>query len=212
MDTLDIAVAAIIGFILAFILQTVLLSKAKTRIVKLLPAIISAVAALLSACAEAISLLTVGSSDFILAAAFFAAGLLGCGAAALIGKTMTTNAAVIVPVAAVLLAVGAVFAAEWRNGRYSNNWDLQVRIDEITASENGDLSVAASGVGNGAEFDGADSDITGDIYCEDEFYSLFIPAKLAEKYNLYEGMVLNCNVKEESGKTTVTKIDGSYEK
>ena len=212
MDTLDIAVAAIIGFILAFILQTVLLSKAKTRAVKLLPAVLSAAGTLLSACAEAISLLTVGSSNFILAAAFFAAGLLGCGAAALIGKTMTTNAAVIVPVAAVLLAVGAVFAAEWRQGSFNHKWDLHVRVDEISSSENGDLSVAASGIWNGTEYDSAYSDITGDIYYEDEFYSLVIPAKLAEKYDLFEGMILYCDVKEESGKTTVTKIDGFYKK
>ena len=204
MISYDIAVLAIIGFAAAVILQAVLLSKAKKRIVRLLPAIISAAAALISALAAVIMFMTLGQDAaknvyiFILAAIFFGAALLGCGIAAASSALMKTRAAVIVPIAAAAIALCSVFAAEWAGGSYRHKWDLRVYVDEISASENGDLNIRASGIW--------------DDPAEASAYSLTVPKKLAEKYNLFEGMTLSCDVKASGGKTTVTKIEKLYKK
>ena len=204
MISYDIAVLAIIGFAAAVILQAVLLSKAKKRIVRLLPAIISAAAALISALAAVIMFMTLGQDAaknvyiFILAAIFFGAALLGCGIAAASSALMKTRAAVIVPIAAAAIALCSVFAAEWAGGSYQHKWDLRVYVDEISASENGDLNIRASGIW--------------DDPAEASAYSLTVPKKLAEKYNLFEGMTLSCDVKASGGKTTVTKIEKLYKK
>ena len=204
MISYDIAVLAIIGFAAAVILQAVLLSKAKKRIVRLLPAIISAAAALISALAAVIMFMTLGQDAaknvyiFILAAIFFGAALLGCGIAAASSALMKTRAAVIVPIAAAAIALCSVFAAEWAGGSYQHKWDLRVYVDEISASENGDLNIRASGIW--------------DDPAEASAYSLTVPKKLAEKYNLFEGMTLSCDVKASDGKTTVTKIEKLYKK
>lgn len=204
MISYDIAVLAIIGFAAAVILQAALLSKAKKRIVRLLPAIISAAAALISALAAVIMFMTLGQDAaknvyiFILAAIFFGAALLGCGIAAASSALMKTRAAVIVPIAAAAIALCSVFAAEWAGGSYQHKWDLRVYVDEISASENGDLNIRASGIW--------------DDPAEASAYSLTVPKKLAEKYNLFEGMTLSCDVKASDGKTTVTKIEKLYKK
>ena len=204
MISYDIAVLAIIGFAAAIILQAVQLSKAKKRIVRLLPAIISAAAALISALAAVIMFMTLGQDAaknvyiFILAAIFFGAALLGCGIAAASSALMKTRAAVIVPIAAAAIALCSVFAAEWASGSYQHKWDLRVYVDEISASENGDLNIRASGIW--------------DDPAETSAYSLTVPKKLAEKYNLFEGMTLSCDVKASDGKTTVTKIEKLYKK
>ena len=204
MISYDIAVLAIIGFAAAVILQAVLLSKAKKRIVRLLPAIISAAAALISALAAVIMFMTLGQDAaknvyiFILAAIFFGAALLGCGIAAASSALMKTRAAVIVPIAAAAIALCSVFAAEWASGSYQHKWDLRVYVDEISASENGDLNIRASGIW--------------DDPAEASAYTLTVPKKLAEKYNLFEGMTLSCDVKASGGKTTVTKIEKLYKK
>ncbi len=204
MISYDIAVLAIIGFAAAIILQAVQLSKAKKRIVRLLPAIISAAAALISALAAVIMFMTLGQDAaknvyiFILAAIFFGAALLGCGIAAASSALMKTRAAVIVPIAAAAIALCSVFAAEWAGGSYQHKWDLRVYVDEISASENGDLNIRASGIW--------------DDPAEASAYSLTVPKKLAEKYNLFEGMTLSCDVKASDGKTTVTKIEKLYKK
>ena len=204
MISYDIAVLAIIGFAAAVILQAVLLSKAKKRIVRLLPAIISAAAALISALAAVIMFMPLGQDAaknvyiFILAAIFFGAGLLGCGIAAASSALMKTRAAVIVPIAAAAIALCSVFAAEWAGGSYRHKWDLRVYVDEISASENGDLNIRASGIW--------------DDPAEASAYSLTVPKKLAEKYNLFEGMTLSCDVRASDGKTTVTKIEKLYKK
>lgn len=204
MISYDIAVLAIIGFAAAVILQAVLLSKAKKRIVRLLLAIISAAAALISALAAVIMFMTLGQDAaknvyiFILSAIFFGAGLLGCGIAAASSALMKTRAAVIVPIAAAAIALCSVFAAEWAGGSYQHKWDLRVYVDEISASENGDLNIRASGIW--------------DDPAEASAYSLTVPKKLAEKYNLFEGMTLSCDVKASDGKTTVTKIEKLYKK
>ena len=198
----DLADSAIIGFAAAVVLQTVLLSKAKKRFVKLLPAIISAAAALVSAGAAVFGYMLLerdaaAENAYIpfLAASFFGAALIGCGLAALCGSVMKTRAAVIVPIAAAVISVGAVFAAEWARGAYQHNWDLRVNVDEISASESGDLNLKAS-----------------DIWGDDLSYSLTVPKKLAEKYNLYEGMVLSCDVEESGGEKIVTNIEKLYKK
>ena len=204
MISYDIAVLAIIGFAAAVILQAALLSKAKKRIVRLLPAIISAAAALISALAAVIMFMTLGQDAaknvyiFILAAIFFGAALLGCGIAAASSALMKTRAAVIVPIAAAAIALCSVFAAEWAGGSYQHKWDLRVYVDEISASENGDLNIRASGIW--------------DDPAEASAYTLTVPKKLAEKYNLFEGMTLSCDVKASGGKTTVTKIEKLYKK
>ena len=204
MISYDIAVLAIIGFAAAVILQAVLLSKAKKRIVRLLLAIISAAAALISALAAVIMFMTLGQDAaknvyiFILAAIFFGAALLGCGIAAASSALMKTRAAVIVPIAAAAIALCSVFAAEWAGGSYQHKWDLRVYVDEISASENGDLNIRASGIW--------------DDPAETSAYSLTVPKKLAEKYNLFEGMTLSCDVRASDGKTTVTKIEKLYKK
>ena len=204
MISYDIAVLAIIGFAAAIILQAVQLSKAKKRIVRLLPAIISAAAALISALAAVIMFMTLGQDAaknvyiFILAAIFFGAALLGCGIAAASSALMKTRAAVIVPIAAAAIALCSVFAAEWAGGSYQHKWDLRVYVDEISASENGDLNIRASDIW--------------DDPAEASAYSLTVPKKLAEKYNLFEGMTLSCDVKASDGKTTVTKIEKLYKK
>ena len=204
MISYDIAVLAIIGFAAAIILQAVQLSKAKKRIVRLLPAIISAAAALISALAAVIMFMTLGQDAaknvyiFILAAIFFGAALLGCGIAAASSALMKTRAAVIVLIAAAAIALCSVFAAEWAGGSYQHKWDLRVYVDEISASENGDLNIRASGIW--------------DDPAEASAYSLTVPKKLAEKYNLFEGMTLSCDVKASDGKTTVTKIEKLYKK
>ena len=198
----DLTVSALIGFTAAAVLQTALLSKTKKRVIKLLPAIICAAGLVLSAVALAFCFMTPDSDAsaenayiLLLATALFGAGLIGCGAAALCGVLMKSKAAVIVPIAAVILSVGAVFAAEWEQGSYQHNWDLRINVDEISVSESGDLSLKAS-----------------DIWGEDLSYSLTVPKKLAEKYNLYEGMVLSCDVKESGGEKIVTKIEKLYKK
>ena len=204
MISYDIAVLAIIGFAAAVILQAALLSKAKKRIVRLLPAIISAAAALISALAAVIMFMTLGQDAaknvyiFILAAIFFGAALLGSGIAAASSALMKTRAAVIVPIAAAAIALCSVFAAEWAGGSYQHKWDLRVYVDEISASENGDLNIRASGIW--------------DDPAEASAYTLTVPKKLAEKYNLFEGMTLSCDVKASGGKTTVTKIEKLYKK
>ena len=205
MISYDTAVLAIIGFAAAVILQAALLSKAKNRIVRLLPAIVSAAAALISALAAVIMFMTLGQDAaaknvyiFILAAIFFGAALLGCGIAAASSALMKTRAAVIVPIAAAAIALCSVFAAEWAGGSYQHKWDLRVYVDEISASENGDLNIRASGIW--------------DDPAEASAYSLTVPKKLAEKYNLFEGMTLSCDVKASDGKTTVTKIEKLYKK
>ncbi len=217
-NAFDFDVAVIIGLAAMGAVQAAVLARAKKRAVRLMPAILSAVGALAAVGAAVVGFMILeqdaAESTYImlLTAAFFGAGIVGCGLAALCGAAMKSRAAVAVPFAAVVLAVGMIFAAEWQRGAFDHNWDLLVRVDEISASEDGGLLIAASDLWDGAEINSPNPDPTGQNAGGGNSYSLVVPEKLAEKYNLFEGMILPCDVKEKNGASTVTKIDGLYKK
>ena len=102
---------------------------------------------------------------------------------------------VIMPIILVVLALGLVLVAEWRQGRFDHRYDLHVTVDEISVQENGDVQISAHGIFN-----------------DPKLYKLTVPQKLADKYFLHEGMTLICDIKEKDGATVVTKINKLYKK
>lgn len=107
---------------------------------------------------------------------------------------MKTRIAVIIPVVIVVLAVGAIFFAEWRSGRLDHKWDYHGYIESFADQEDGSVLVTAF-----SNFYYGESTET--IYKE-----FLLPEKIARKVNLYDSAIFWCDYKEKDGQNVVTRL------
>ena len=201
MFELEFGVFFLVPFLVFFALQVYAAKKSARKLIRLLPAVFCGAAFLIC-----IGIIIFGfialKPDPAFENAYFLliftmtslSGLLGCGAGHIAAKVSKTRFAVILPIIAVVFAVVAVVFAEYKSGHFQHNYDLHVTVDEISVS-GGDVILSAHSIWN----DGSP-------------YTLTVPEKLADRYDLFEGMSLLCDVKDKDGRSVVSKIDKIYKK